>query len=100
MANSDPPLFRHSVGWSLMSAGFALAAAFYGLGLAVANGRRLWIAIALSCAIALSLGGAAYGAFVLGRKRSGPRRGIALFASILNLATLGCAFAVAASIRW
>jgi hypothetical protein len=57
----QPPIFRHSIGWSLLTAAFAVTLILYALGAAYVGGvSRVWLAGFLAAAGILALSGAAY----------------------------------------
>jgi hypothetical protein len=97
-----PPIFRHSIGWSLATAAFALTLVLYGWGTAYAGGHsKLWIAGFFLSAGTLALGGVAYAGFLLSRRRdTHATLALAPLAVIVNLLSLSIAIAAAADLRW
>jgi hypothetical protein len=97
-----PPIFRHSVGWSLLTAAFAVTLVFYAVGGAYVGGTsRAWLAGFLAAAGILALIGAAYAGFLLlRRQRTVTRLALAPLAALFNLFSLLLAIAAAFVIRW
>jgi hypothetical protein len=97
-----PPIFRHSIGWSLATAAFALTLVAYAWGAAyVGSASRLSLAGMLAAAGILALSGAAYAGFLLSRRpRTITRTAVAPLATLLNLFGLLLVIAAASIIRW
>ena len=97
-----PPILRHSIGWSLATAVFAITLVFYAWGTAyVGSSSKPWIAGLLAAAGVLALGGAAYGGYVLWRRpRTVTTFALAPLAVLVNLFSVSLAIAAAADLRW
>ena len=97
-----PPVFRHSIAWSLAAGAFAFTLVFYAWGTAYVGGHsHLGIASLLTSAAILGLGGAAYAGFLLSRR---PRRptslALAPLAVLINIFSLALDIAAAVALRW
>jgi hypothetical protein len=97
-----PPIFRHSIAWSLLTAAFAVTLVFYALGAAYVGGvSRVWLAGFLAAAGILALGGAAYSGFLFSRRpRTITRLALAPVVALANLFSLLLAIAAAFEINW
>jgi hypothetical protein len=98
----DPPIFRHSAGWSLGTAGLGLGALLNAFGLAVGDGgSKHTIVAALIVAALLAVCGAAYAGILL-RRRQMTLTGFASAGSVLllNVLVLGLTAGLAALIFW
>ncbi len=95
-----PPIFRHSIAWSIASASFAFALIANAVGIAYGGGPESLIAGLLVSAGGLALAGAAYaGVLVWQRKPSTNTRAFAPLAICLNLADIALAISAAAFLR-
>src|SRR6266540_6826748 len=94
-----PPIFRHSIGWSLATAAFAVTLVSYAWGAAyVGSTSRLGLAGFLAAAGILALSGAAYAGFLLSRRpRTVTRLALAPLAALVNLFSLLLAIAAASA---
>ncbi len=97
-----PPIFRHSIGWSLASAAFAVTLVAYAWGAAYAGtASRAWLAGLLGAAGTLAVSGAAYAAFLLSRRpRTAIRLALGPLAVVVNIFSLLLAIAASSDLRW
>jgi hypothetical protein len=102
VVRTDSPIFRHSAGWSLGTAGLGLGAFLNAFGLAVGDGgSKHTIVAALIVAAVLAVCGAAYAGILLrGRQMTLTGFASAGSALLLNVLVLGLTVGLAALFFW